>query len=319
MEILRGTEECPRPEEGCVVTIGFFDGLHLGHQMLIGEVRRLAAERGARTAVVTFDHHPAAVVRQKSAPKLLTNLEQRLELLASTGVDYTLVIPFDEQRSHESPEDFIDSVLVGCLRSRAVVVGSDFHFGYQRRGNVQLMTEIGAKVGFEVEGVPLVASGTAGVRAVSSTAVREALIAGDLENANRMLGRAHEVTGVVEKGDQRGRELGFPTANVTVAADRCLPSEGIYAGWYQRPDGSRLRAAISLGRRPTFYQDGGPLRLEAYLLDFSGDLYGEQARVSFVKRLRGEEHFASVEALIEQMHQDVAAARVALGSDQIVL
>lgn len=312
VQILRSTEACPRPEEGCVITIGFFDGLHLGHQLLIGEVRRLAAERGARKAVVTFDHHPAAVVRRESAPKLLTDLEQRLELLASTGVDYVLVIPFDEERSRESAEDFISNVLVDCLRARAVVVGADFHFGHQRRGNVALMTAVGKELGFEVEGIPLVASGAEGVRAVSSTAIREALVAGDLDSANRMLGRPHEVGGTVEKGDQRGRELGFPTANVTVAPDRCLPADGIYAGWYQRPDGSRHQAAISLGRRPTFYVEGGPLMLEAHLLDFEGDLYGERGEVSFVKRLRGEERFNSVDDLITQMNQDVTNTRQAL-------
>ncbi|MGK2958073.1 MAG: bifunctional riboflavin kinase/FAD synthetase [Acidimicrobiales bacterium] len=312
MEVIRGTEACPRPEEGCVVTIGFFDGVHLGHQLVIGEVRRLAAERGARTAVVTFDHHPAAVVRPESAPRLLTDLDQRLELLAASGVDYTLVIPFDKARSLETAEDFINSVLVDCLRARAVVVGADFHFGHGRKGNVALMTAMGIEAGFEVDGITLVASGAVGARAVSSTAIRQALFEGDLEAANRMLGRPHELRGVVEKGDERGRELGFPTANVSVAPDRCLPADGIYAGWHQRPDGTRHAAAISLGRRPTFYRDGGPLLLEAYLLDFAGDLYGETASVCFVRRLRGEEHFDSTDALVAQMHRDVANTREAL-------
>lgn len=305
-------QACPRPGEGCVVTIGFFDGVHLGHQLIIGEVRRLAAERGSRTAVVTFDHHPAAVVRPESAPLLLTDLDQRLALIESTGVDYTLVIGFDEARSRESAEDFVTTVLVDCLRSRAVVVGADFHFGHGRKGDVELMATMGKEAGFEVEGIPLVASGAPGARAVSSTAIRQALRQGDLDAANRMLGRPHEVKGVVEKGDRRGRELGFPTANVSVAPDRCLPTDGIYAGWYQRPDGSRHAAAISLGRRPTFYRDGGPLLLEAHLLDFNGDLYGEQAKVRFVKRLRGEENFDSINALVDQIQRDVEATREAL-------
>lgn len=313
MEVLHPTEGCPRPEEGCVVTIGFFDGVHLGHQLVIGEVRRLAAERGARTAVVTFDRHPAEIVRPGSAPRLLTDLEQRLELLAATGVDYALVIPFDEARSRETAEDFVNTILVDCLRTRAVVVGADFHFGHGRRGNVALMAEMGAEAGFEVDGIALVASGAAGARAVSSTAIRQALAQGDLDAANRMLGRAHEMRGVVEKGDQRGRELGFPTANVSVSPHRCLPADGIYAGWYERGDGTAYRAAISVGRRPTFYTEGGPLLLEAHLLDFSGDLYGEGASVRFVHRLRGEERFDSVEALIDQMHRDVAETRDLLG------
>jgi riboflavin kinase/FMN adenylyltransferase len=262
--------------------------------------------------VVTFDQHPAAVVRPESAPKLLTNLDHRLELLAATGVDHVLVLEFDEARSKESAEDFVEGVLVDCLRALAVVVGADFHFGHRRRGDVALLTEMGRDRGFEVEGVQLVGSGSEGARPVSSTAIRSALVAGDLASANRMLGRAHEVRGLVHQGDMRGRELGFPTANVAVPEDVALPADGIYAGWYERPDGSVHPAAISLGRRPTFYADQAASLLEAHLLDFSGDLYGEEARVRFVARLRGEERYESVEALVEQVAKDCVAARTAL-------
>lgn len=308
MQVIRGTSSCPRPPEGTALTIGFFDGVHLGHQLVIGEVRRHAAELGARTAVVTFDPHPATVVRPESAPLLLTDVDQRLELLAQTGVDYTVVVPFDEARSKEAADDFVRDVLVGCLGARAVVVGADFHFGHQRSGNVELLQRMGAEHGFEVEGIQLAAS-TSAVRPVSSTAIREALAAGDVDAANRMLGRLHEVRGTVQQGDQRGRELGYPTANVGVPDGMCLPADGIYAGWHLRPDGSRHPAAISLGRRPTFYDDQPLSLLEAYLLDFDGDLYGEEARVQFVARLRGEERFESVEALVRQIGVDVESCR----------
>ena len=313
MEVIRDLGACPEVPGGSVVTIGFYDGVHLGHRLVIGEVRRLAAERGSSTAVVTFDRHPAAVVRPESAPLLLTDLEQRLELLAETGVDHTVVLHFDEARSKESPEDFVREVLVECLRARAVVVGEDFHFGHERRGNVSLLRELGSRHGFEVDGVKLVASGVAGARPVSSTAIREALRAGDLESANRMLGRPHEVRGTVERGDERGRELGFPTANVAVPAETCLPADGIYAGWYRRPDGTVHAAALNVGRRPTFYEAAESSLLEAHLLGFSGDLYGERAAVTFVARLRAEVRFESIDDLVEQMGRDCDDARSVLG------
>lgn len=314
MQVIRTAEACPRPPEGCAVTIGFFDGVHVGHQIIIGEVRRLAAELGARAAVITFDPHPARVVRPDSAPLLLTGLDQRLELLEATGVDFTYVVAFDEARAKESAEDFVTGVIVDCLATRAVVVGADFHFGHQRRGNVAMLEAMGAEHGFEVHGVELVASGTAGARAVSSTAIRQALAEGDLEDANRMLGRPHEVRGTVVHGDERGRELGFPTANVALPADVCLPADGVYAGWYGRPDGSVLPAAISLGRRPQFYVDADLSLLEAHVIDADDlDLYDEAACVRFTRRLRGQERFDSVDDLVAQMRLDVDAAREALG------
>jgi riboflavin kinase/FMN adenylyltransferase len=312
VRVITDAESCPRPDEGTAVTIGFFDGVHLGHQVVIGEVRRLAAELGARSAVVTFDRHPASVVRPESAPKLLTTLDQRLELLAATGVDYAVVVHFDEDRSLESAEDFVRHELVDCLGARAVVVGADFHFGHGRKGDVALLERMGAEHGFEVDGIELVASGAEGARSVSSTAIRAALADGDVADANRMLGRPHEVRGVVQPGDQRGRELGFPTANVAVPDELLLPADGIYAGWYVRPDGTALPTAISLGRRPTFYEAQPYSLLEAHVLDFAGDLYGEEAAVRFVARLRGEERFESVEALVEQIGRDVARAREVL-------
>jgi riboflavin kinase/FMN adenylyltransferase len=318
MDVIRDSAACPRPPNGTAVTIGVFDGVHLGHRHVIAEARRLAAELGAKSAVVTFDRHPAAVVRPDTAPELLTDLDQRLELLASTGVDFALVVHFDEEQSRESAEDFVRRELVECLRARAVVVGADFHFGHRRRGDVALLRAMGAEHGFEVDGLQLMASAAAGAQVVSSTAIRTALAAGDLESANRMLGRAHEVRGVVQTGDRRGRELGFPTANVGVPEEILLPADGIYAGWYLRPDGRELPAAISLGRRPTFYDDQPYSLLEAHLLDFDGDLYGEAARVRFVARIRGEEKFDSVDALVARIEADVVRTRDLLYADPLL-
>jgi riboflavin kinase/FMN adenylyltransferase len=308
---LRDLDACPRPPQGTAVTIGAYDGVHRGHRAVISNVRRLADERGLATAVVTFDRHPASVVRPESAPRLLTDLDQKLELLQGTGVDYAVVIHFDEARSHESAEDFVNEVLVQCLNAKIVVVGRDFHFGHKRRGNVALLEEIGRQAGFEVIGLDLV--GTDGRPApeddqVSSTAIRAALAGGDVATANELLGRTYQVRGTVEHGDHRGRSLGFPTANVAVPDDTLLPADGIYAVWYERPSGDVVPGAASIGRRPTFY-DSQPYRLlEVHLLDWDGDLYGEVARVSFVARLREEMKFESLDALVDQMHRDCADA-----------
>jgi riboflavin kinase/FMN adenylyltransferase len=312
MEVLRDLSVCPRPPEGSAVTIGAYDGVHLGHRAVIAEVRRRADERGLATAVVTFDRHPAAVVRPESAPRLLTDLDQKLELLAETGIDYCLVVTFDEARSRETAAEFVREVLVGCLEARTVVVGDDFHFGHGREGNVALLRTMGADLGFDVEGLDLVdADGKPAADAdrVSSTRIRHALVAGDLAASNAMLGRPYELRGIVARGDERGRDLGFPTANVSVPGDILLPADGIYAGWFERPDGSVHQAAISLGRRPTFYAEAHASLLEAHLLDFSGDLYGERVKVRFVARLRGEERFESVAALVEQIGRDCDETR----------
>jgi len=299
-----------------VVTIGAYDGVHLGHQVVIGEVRALAAARGLQTVVVTFDRHPATVVRPESAPKLLCDLDQKLELLAATGIDATYVVRFDEDRAKETAEEFIDEVLVGCLSARFVVVGEDFHFGHKRGGNVDLLREVGSSRGFSVDGLALVDA--AGADAgdgpnVSSTAIRVLLGEGDVAAAAALLGRAHEVRGVVEHGDARGRELGFPTANLAIPSEIQLPADGIYAGWFERADGSSFRTAMSLGHRPTFYDrpTDAPL-LECHLLDFTGDLYDEAVKVRFVQRLRGEVKFDSVEDLVAQMGRDVDDARALL-------
>lgn len=315
MEVLHDVGACPRPDAGSVVTIGAYDGVHLGHQAVIAEVRARAAAGGMQSAVLTFDRHPASVVRPESAPRLLTDLEQKLELLAATGLDRCLVLSFDEARSKEPAEEFVQEVLVDALGARVVIVGEDFHFGHQRRGNVALLQAMGADLGFEVTGLPLVdAQGAAGgeEEKASSTAIRHALVTGDLERAIALMGRPHEVRGLVAHGDARGKDLGFPTANVSVPGDILLPADGIYAGWYERADGVVHPTAISLGRRPTFYEEAHASLLEAHLLDFDGDLYGEPAKVRFVARLRGEIRFDDVDALVEQIRRDVEDARAIL-------
>lgn len=326
MQVLRDLDACPRPASGTAVTIGAYDGVHRGHRAVISRVRELASDRGLQTAVVTFDRHPAAVVRPESAPKLLTDLDQKLELLAATGVDHCLVLRFDEQRSHESAEDFVNEVLVGCLNAKLVVVGADFHFGHRRRGNVALLERMGAELGFGVLGLDLVGLDGGPARAaepVSSTGIRRALSAGELHRANEMLGRPYEVRGRVVPGDGRGgAEFGFPTANIAVPDAILLPADGIYAGWYVRPADSADSAeaagpsvhpaAISLGRRPTLHVDQPNSLLEAHLLDFDGELYDEDARVRFVELLRGEERFDTIDALVEQIGRDCEAARSVL-------
>ena len=314
MQVIRGDGPCPTPLEQSAVTIGAYDGVHLGHQAVIRQVREIAAARSLQTVVVTFDRHPAMVVRPDTAPRLLCDLDQKLELLAATGVDATYVVHFDEERATETAASFVETVLVDCLSARAVVVGEDFHFGHRRGGNVDLLRAMGATAGFEVQGLELVGvdgapAGSDGTN-VSSTEIRRLLIEGDVAAAAGLLGRPHEVRGVVEPGDQRGRDLGFPTANLTLPAEIQLPAVGIYAGWFERPDGSTLATAISLGHRPTFYERPAetPL-LECHLLDFAGDLYGEAVRVRFVERLRGEERFDSVEALVDQIRTDVDQTR----------
>ena len=320
MEIVHHPGGCPHPAAGTVVTIGVYDGVHLGHRHVINQVRAVAEEMGALAAVVTFDPHPASVLRDGGAPKLLTDLQQKLALLEAGGVELTTVVRFDQERAQESAETFVRDVLVDCLAARHVVVGEDFRFGHGRKGNVELLTRMGKDLGFTVSGVEAYqaaardTAGVTGVERVSSTRVRRLLVLGEVEAAASLLGRPHQVRGVVGHGDKRGRALGFPTANVAVPAGIALPADGVYAGWYRRPGGGRLPTAISLGRRPTFYVDADLSLLEAHLLDFDGDLYDEPAQVEFVGRLRGQEAFGSVEALVVQMGHDVAEARRVLAA-----
>jgi riboflavin kinase/FMN adenylyltransferase len=319
VNVLRDLSSIPARPAGRAITIGAFDGVHLGHRAVLRLVRDLANVRGLAATVLTFDKHPAEVVRPDSAPCLLTTLEQKLELIDATDtVDECVVLTFDEARSKETAEEFVSEVLAGALRTRLVIVGSDFHFGYRRHGDVPLLQRMGAELGFEVLGLGLVASpdGTAALETAlpySSTRVRSLLANGDVAGATEILGRPYEVRGTVEHGDARGRELGFPTANVAVPVRVCLPADGVYTGTFTAADGVDRTAAISLGRRPTFYADAGLRLLEAYVLDFDGDLYDQAASVRLHHHLRRQERFPGVDALVEQMHKDVAETRRLLG------
>jgi len=295
---------------GQVITIGVYDGVHVGHRALIAEACALGGRLGLPAAVLTFDRHPAQLVTPDKAPCLLTDLEQKVELLHTTGIDAVEVLAFDEDRRRETAEDFVREILVGRMSARAIVVGTDFHFGHARRGNVELLKEMGLELGFEVHGLRLVAGPDGEV--VSSTRIRELLAGGDSAAAARLLGRDHEVRGVVIQGDGRARDLGAPTANIELPSEVCLPAEGIYAGWHERPDGEIYAAAISLGRRPTFYGPEGALVLESHLLDFDDSLYGEAAKVRFAKRLRSQHHYDDVEELRQQMAADLDDARAVL-------
>ncbi len=313
MRVIHDLSASPWPGERTVVTIGAYDGVHRGHQAVIAEVRRLAAQSGARSAVITFDRHPASVVRPESAPQLLTDLDQKLELLAATGIDATVVVHFDEAQAQEDPMSFARRVLVDCLATSGVVVGDDFHFGKGRQGNVATLRELGASAGFEVHPMALVQRTDGPDESLSSTSIRRAMAGGQVELAAELLGHPFEARGVVVQGDQRGRLLGFPTANVEVPKATCLPSDGVYAGWYIRPGGQRQACAINLGRRPTFYEHADHSLLEAHLLDFAGDLYGERAKVQFTNFLRSERKFEGIDALIGQLKNDIDHARTALG------
>ena len=308
MEIIRDLAWSPTLEHGSVVTVGEYDGVHRGHRTIISEMHRLAAERGCATAIVTFDRHPATVVRPESAPLLLCDLDHKLELLAETGVDYTLVVEFTPEQAEVPAETFARQVLVDCLQARAVVVGADFHFGKGRRGNVQTLGVVGEECGHQVIGLPLVKQLTGEGEVISSTSIRTALSEGDVEKAHRLLGRPFEVRGVVTPGDRRGRTIGFPTANIPTTIDLQVPSDGVYAAWYIRDDGAQYPAAVNIGKRPTFYEDADRSLIEAHLIGFRGDLYGETAKVRFVRRLRGERKFDGVDALKEQLVKDVADA-----------
>jgi riboflavin kinase/FMN adenylyltransferase len=311
MDVIDGTEHLAAGVQ-TAASIGAYDGVHRGHVAVLRLVRQLADARGLASTVVTFDRHPAQVIRPETAPKLLNTLEQRLELLEETGlVDVCCVLTFDEARREETAEDFVRTVLAAQLHARLVVVGADFHFGYERQGNVALLEHLGADLGFEVVGLGLVAPGTE-TEPFSSTRIRALVAAGDVSGAQALLGRPHAVRGTVAHGDQRGRELGFPTANVAVSNETCLPADGIYAGTLRDAAGVVRTAAISLGRRPTFYETADTSLLEAFVLDFDGDLYDQNVEVAFVERLRGEEKFDSVDALIAQMKRDVEATRQAV-------
>lgn len=312
MQVITDLSVAPFPGERTVLTIGVYDGVHVGHRTVISQVRERAAREGAKSVVVTFDRHPLSIVRPEAAPRLLANLDQKLELLESTGVDAVVIVPFNDVQANETPVEFVERVLVNSLAAKVVIVGSDFHFGHMRQGNVTLLKEMGERHDFVCDPVVLVPRADGIDEPVSSTAIRRALAGGEIDTASRMLGRPYEVRGTVVTGDQRGRTIGFPTANVQIPNGMCMPSDGVYAGLYTRPDGTEYATAINLGRRPTFYANQEASLLEAYLMDFSGDLYDEDASVKFLAFLRSEKQFSGIDELKQQLQLDIEHARQAV-------
>jgi riboflavin kinase/FMN adenylyltransferase len=276
--------------------------VHRGHAYLFRETRRLAATTG-ESVVLTFDPHPAKVLAPSFAPPLITPLSRKLELIAETGIGVTVVEPFDPLLAAKSPEEFVDEILVGALGARHVCVGYDFTFGRARSGTIALLEELGRQRGF---GVTVVAAQTVDGMVCSSTKVREFVLEGRVEGAALLLGRDPEVEGEVIRGDGRGRTIGVPTANVKPDTE-LLPKNGVYAGWGEL-DGRRVAAAINVGTNPTFTA-AHPISVEAHLLGVNEDLYGRRLRVGFTKRLRAEERFPSVEALVAQIKKDVEETR----------
>ena len=309
MQIWRSLDEVPSDLGPTAVVIGNFDGVHLGHRHVVARAREIADERALTVVAVTFDPHPMSVLRPEHAPTTLTSLTVRAELLGDAGADAVLALPFDRDVASWMPEEFVRRVLVDGLHAAAVVVGANFRFGHRAAGDVATLRETGERFGFTAEGIPL----DGGPQVWSSTYVRMSLGAGDVAGAAEALGRPYAVRGVVVRGDQRGRELGFPTANVPTDSLTAAPPDGVYAGWLRRLDtGETYPAAISVGTNPTF--DGErERRVESYVLDRTDlELYGVEVEVSFVERLRGMVAFESVEKLVQQMTDDVVRTREVL-------
>ena len=302
------------PTRDSSLTIGVFDGVHRGHCHLINQLTREAASTGRLAGIVTFRDHPASVLRPDSAPKHLMGLEERLRLLKELGVDFVVPITFNLELSMLSSEEFAGR-LQKHLRMRGLVVGPDFALGRSREGDVSTLTALGKRIGFSVKVVDLLTNERA---RITSTSVREALDVGDVGRAASILGRNFVLTGAVVKGAGRGRELGFPTANLEVSPESAIPSDGIYATWAHLGD-QRYMAATSIGTRPTF--DESEQTIESFLLDFEGDLYGHEVRLEFVQRLRDELKYTSVEALVEQIDKDADQTRTVLqaSGDRIYL
>ncbi|MEU4573048.1 bifunctional riboflavin kinase/FAD synthetase [Nonomuraea sp. ATR24] len=299
-----------RDSERSVVTIGVFDGVHRGHQRVAGRAVEIARERGMRSVALTFEPHPEEVVRPGYRPLRLTAARRRAGLLAGLGVQEVRVLGFTVEMSELSPAEFAQEVLADDLRAAVVVVGEDFAFGHRAAGDAEVLRALGDKFDFTVEEVPL-------LDAVSSTEIRRRVADGDVAGAAADLGRPHRVEGVVVRGYQRGRQLGFPTANVETPPQTAIPADGVYAGWLECVpvanlpalyEGERWPAAISVGTNPTF--EGVPRTVEAYALDRDDlELYGVHVAVEFAARLRGNTRFDSIEELVAQIHADVDEAR----------
>jgi riboflavin kinase/FMN adenylyltransferase len=303
MEVIRGLEALAAPDGPSVVTVGFFDGVHLGHQAVLREAVEAASARGIRSVAVTFDRHPREILTPGREPRLLTTVERRAELIAAAGIDVLLVLAFTEELSRWPAEDFVSSVLVDGLHTQHAVMGANFTFGFEALGNVETLIETGPSRGFTAEAVELVHLGE---RRVSSSSIREALVEGDLGWPEQAMGRRFVLDGVVVRGAGRGTGLGWPTANLRALPRLLLPGRGVYAGLAHVPGGDHV-AAINVGTNPTFGQE--PLHVESYLLDFEGDLLDQPMSIEFHARLRDEERFDSSQELAAVIADDVRRTR----------
>ncbi|WP_270409395.1 bifunctional riboflavin kinase/FAD synthetase [Microbacterium maritypicum] len=313
MIVFRSPEEVPDDFGPSAVAIGKFDGVHAGHRAVIERLEEAAAATGSRSVAVTFDRNPLAVIRPDRCPENVVTVERKLDLLGELGLDATLVLTFDEELAARSAEDFVVDILVGALRVSTVLVGQDFRFGARGAGTPELLRELGPRHGFSVEVIDDVYL-PGSTRRVSSSWIRELLMEGDVAAATTVLGRHPDVRGVVVHGLKRGRELGFPTANLSTIVDAFVPADGVYAGWLVDHDtGIRHPSAISVGTNPTF-DDVLVRQVEAHVLGETGlDLYGHDVTVEFVERLRGMVAFEGIDKLMVQMGADVTDAARALG------
>ncbi|GAA1171792.1 MULTISPECIES: bifunctional riboflavin kinase/FAD synthetase [Nesterenkonia] len=315
MHYWNGLDEVPADLGPTAVTIGNFDGVHLGHQEVLRQLAVAAVEHGCVAVAVSFDPHPALVHRPDSSPEMLTGVQEKINRLATTGIDALLMMRYSLDLAALTPEEFVLRCFVEGLNARVVVVGHDVRFGRDNTGSFETMVELGRQHGFTVVGVDDFGSD----RRCSSTWVREALADGDVAAAREVLGRPHAVLGEVVHGAARGRELGFPTANLSQQAEGMIPADGVYAGWLTDGRGRRWPSAISVGSNPTF--DGVQRVVESFVIgrpkekveDF--DLYGQQVRVEFIERLRGMVAFEGIPELIRQMEEDVVRAKQSLGTD----
>lgn len=317
MIVFRDPSEVPADFGRSAVAIGKFDGVHAGHRAVIERLKADAVASGSRAVAVTFDRNPLALLRPDLCPANVVSTDRKLELLGELGIDATLLLTFDRELASRSAEQFVEEILVGALRVSTVLVGEDFRFGHRGAGTPELLRELGPAHGFTVDVVDDVyVEGSE--RRVSSSWVRDLLAAGDVATAAQVLGRPVDVRGEVVHGHKRGRELGFPTANLSETVDTFVPADGVYAGWLDDHDtGVRYPAAVSVGTNPTF--DDVPIRqVEAHVLDEDSlDLYGHDVTVTFAQRLRGMVAYEGIDALMEQMAADVVAARELLVSDAL--
>jgi riboflavin kinase / FMN adenylyltransferase len=305
MRIIHAAEELKAAGRKVCLGIGFFDGVHLGHQQIIRQTITDARQREAIALVITFDRHPSTVVALSRVPLLVHSLPQKLRAIEALGADTLLLIPFDKAFSEQTGEAFVRGLARDLGHVQSLCVGANFVFGYKRGGNVELLRKLGAELKFTVHGMAAVSLDG---RAVSSTRIREAIRAGDLDRVSQMLGRAYSVAGLVVRGDRLGHQLGFPTANLDPTG-LALPPHGVYAV-HAEAGGKTYRAVLNIGLRPTLQNPNPQLRVEAHLIDFAGELYGQELELAFVDKLRPEAKFPSLAELRAQIARDILEARL---------